>query len=299
VPQCQRCTKRFESSAPSSDICPECAAAIRSDSTLAARPGDRWKKSRALRLPFPWLSLLLAALIVAIYYLQAFADPSTPKHPYDPVLLAIGMRGEAVFVGQWWRLVTAIFVHIDLHHSLSNLCFLLLFGSIAESVFQRAGYLALWFLTGIAGSMAQMVALTPKYYDFGASGVAFGLVGALWGAYFLERVPSPAIKRRWSVVILLGFFIILGFSPDWLSAHSFNAAHLGGLLAGMISGSVIPVRTTPAPIRRLCVIIAIAGIVFLGFEKIARGKHTPQLLQTDLASPGFPSESPSVPGPPR
>ena len=193
---------------------------------------------------FPWLTLLLVSVIVATYCLQVIADHSTPKHPYDPVLLTIGMKGEAVFAGQWWRLITAIFVHIDLYHLLSNLCFLLLFGSIAESVFQHAGYLTLWFLTGIAGSMSQLVALSPQYYGFGASGVAFGLVGALWSAYFLERVPSPTFKRRWAIVVLLGFFIILGILPDWLQAHSFNAAHLGGLLAGMVLGLVIPVRAT-------------------------------------------------------
>lgn len=205
------------------------------------------------------------------------------------------MKGEAVFAGQWWRLVSAIFVHIDLYHLLSNLCFVLLFGSIAESVFQRAGYLALWFLTGIAGSMAQLVALTPKFYGFGASGVAFGLVGALWAAYCLERVPSATFRRRWTIVILLGFFIILGLLPDWIYGHSFNAAHLSGLLAGMIFGLVIPVRTTPAPVRRLCAIVAIAAVVFLGFAKVARAKHEPQILHTGRASASSPPESPNIP----
>ena len=274
MPQCQQCAKPFESSAPSGNICPECAAAIRSDSTPAACPDDLCAKSRPLRFRFPWLTLLLAILIVATYCLQVYADHSTPKHPYDPVLLAVGMKGEEVFAGQWWRLVTAIFVHIDFYHLLSNLCFLLLFGSIAESVFQRAGYTALWFLTGITGSMSQLVALSPQYYGFGASGVAFGLVGALWAAYFLERVPSSTFRRRWRVVILLGFFIILGFLPDWLSSSSFNTAHLGGLLAGMILGLVIPVTTTPAPVRRLSVIVAISAVVFLGGAKFARAKHT-------------------------
>jgi rhomboid protease GluP len=299
VPESLQRTKPLNSSAPSSDTSAERIAEARSGSTPSARSGGLWSKSRELRLRFPWLTLLLASLIVATYCLQVFADHSTPKQPYDPVLLAIGMKGEAVFAGQWWRLVSAIFVHIDLYHLLSNLCFLLLFGSIAESVFQRAGYVALWFLTGIGGSMAQLVALTPRYYGFGASGVAFGLVGALWGAYFLERVPSPTFRRRWTIVVLLGFFIILGLLPDWIYAHSFNAAHLGGLLAGMIFGLVIPVRATPAPVRRLCAIVAIAAVVFLGCAKIARAKHEPQLLHAGHASDGFPSDSSTVPQLPR
>lgn len=299
MPQCQQCAKPFDPSTPPSDICPSCAAGIRSDSGPPARRGDTLENSADLHLRFPWLTMLLASLIVTTYCLQVFADHSTPKHPYDPVLLAIGMKGEAVFGGQWWRLVSAIFVHIDLYHLLSNLCFLLLFGTIAESVFQRAGYVALWFLTGIAGSMAQLVALKPTFYGFGASGVAFGLVGALWGAYFLERVPSPTFRRRWTIVVLLGFFIILGLLPDWLQAHSFNAAHLGGLLAGMIFGLVIPVRTTPAPVRRLCAVVVVSAFVFLGCAKIARAKHEQPLLHTGRASASYPLESPVVPQPPR
>jgi len=288
-----------DSSAPSSDTRAESSAEVRSDSTSAVGSGSLWNKSRESRLRVPWMTLLLASLLVAIYSLQVLADHSTPKQPYDPVLLAVGMKGEAVFAGQWWRLVTAIFVHIDLYHLLSNICFLLLFGSIAETVFQRAGYLALWFLTGIAGSLSQLLALAPNYYGYGASGVAFGLVGALWGAYSLERVPSGTIKRRWSVVMLLGFFIILGFLPDWIHSHSFNAAHLGGLLAGMILGLVIPIRTTSAPIRKLCAIIVVAALLLVAGAKIARAKHEPPSLHVDGASAVSHSESPALPQSPR
>jgi rhomboid protease GluP len=299
VPVSQQTTTLLDSSAPPRDTCAESVAEIRSDSTSSTGPGSLWNKSRELHLRFPWMTLLLASLIVAGYCLQLLADHSTPKHPYDPVLLAVGMKGEAVFAGQWWRLVAAIFVHIDSYHLLSNLCFLLLFGSIAEAVFQRAGYLALWFLAGIAGSMSQLLALAPIYYGYGASGVAFGLVGALWGAYSLERVPSGTIKRRWSVVILLGFFITLGFLPDWIHSRSFNAAHLGGLLAGMILGLVIPVRTTPAPARKLVATVVIAALLLVACAKIARAKHEPPILHTDGASAVSPSESPALPKSPR
>jgi rhomboid protease GluP len=294
VPESLQCTKPLDSSAPSSDASPESVAEPRSDSARSGRSGGLWSKSRELRLRVPWITLFLASLIVATYFLQVAVDHSTPKRPMDPVLLAVGMRGEAVFAGQWWRLITATFVHVDLYHLLSNLCFLLLFGSIAETVFQRAGYLVLWLLTGVAGSMSQLLALSPQYYGYGASGVAFGLVGALWSAYCLERVPSPTIVRRWSVVILLAFFITLGFLPDWIHSRSFNAAHLGGLLAGMILGLVIPIRTTRAPIRRLGATVVIAAIALLGCAKLARAKHEPPFLHTGRTPGAAPSGPPVV-----
>ena len=287
MPLTQLPTKPVESSAPSTDTRPESVAEVRSDTAASPRSGGLWSKSRELRLRVPWLTFFLAAAIVVMYFLQVLADGSIPKHAMDPVLLAIGMKGEAVFAGQWWRLATAIFVHGDLYHLISNLSFLVLFGFIAETVFQRAGYFALWFLTGIAGSMSQLVALSPNAYGYGASGVAFGLVGALWGAYCLERVPSPTIVRRWSIVILLAFFIVLGFLPDWLHSHSFNAAHLGGLLAGMVLGLVMPIRTTRAPILRVCAIVAIAAIALMGCARIARAKQEPllQLSAIERAHP--------------
>ncbi len=299
MPISEQSTKPLDSAAPSRDVRQESLAEIRSHATAPARSGSLGNKSRELRLRVPWMTLFLASVFVAVYCLQVLADHSTPKHPYDPVLLAVGMKGEAVFAGQWWRLVTAIFVHIDLYHLLSNLCFLLLFGSIAETVFQRAGYLALWFLAGIAGSMSQLLALAPNYYGYGASGVAFGLVGALWSAYCLERVPSPTIVRRWSVALLLAFFIMLGFLPDWIYSHSFNAAHLGGLLAGMILGLVIPARTTPAAARKLFVTVVIAAVLLVACAEIARAKHQPHSLHTGPASAGPTAESPPVPQPPR
>jgi rhomboid protease GluP len=299
VPVSQPSTTPPDSAATSSDIRAESVAENRSGSTPPAPSPGPSNKSRGLRLRIPWMTFVLASLVALIYCLQVLADHSTPKHPYDPVLLALGMKGDAVFAGQWWRLLTAIFVHIDLYHLLSNLCFLLLFGSIAESVFERAGYLALWLLAGIAGSMSQLLALSPRYYGFGASGVAFGLVGALWTASSLERVGSATIVRRWAVVLLLAFFILLGFLPDWIHARSFNAAHLGGLLAGMILGLVIPVRTKPAPTRRLFVIVVIAAVLLVACAKIARAKHEPLSLRTGRASAGSPSGSPAVPQPPR
>ncbi len=299
MPVSQQSTTRLKSSAPSTDLRAESVAEIRCDSTSPARSGSLWNKSRELRLPVPWMTLFLASVVVASYCLQVLADHSTPKHPYDPLLLAIGMKGEAAFAGQWWRLVSAIFVHIDLYHLLSNLCFLLLFGSIAETVFQRAGYLALWFLTGIAGSMSQLLALSPQNYGFGASGVAFGLVGALWSAYCLERVPSATLARRWWVVFLLAFFITLGFLPDWIHSQSFNAAHLGGLLAGMILGLVIPVRATPAPVRKLCVTVVITALLLVPCGKFARAKHEAPLLHTDRPSADSVSESPAAAQPAR
>jgi len=299
VPVSQPSTTPPDSAATSSDIRAESVAESRSGSTPPAPSPGPSNKSRGLRLRIPWMTFVLASLVALIYCLQVLADHSTPKHPYDPVLLALGMKGDAVFAGQWWRLLTAIFVHIDLYHLLSNLCFLLLFGSIAESVFERAGYLALWLLAGIAGSMSQLLALSPRYYGFGASGVAFGLVGALWTASSLERVGSATIVRRWAVVLLLAFFILLGFLPDWIHARSFNAAHLGGLLAGMILGLVIPVGRTPAPARRLCVTVVIAAVLLVACVKIARAKHEPGSLQPGRASPGSPSGAPAVPQSPR
>jgi rhomboid protease GluP len=283
VPECLQCEKEFESSTTAHDVCPECSGTHQGDSTLHTQSTSPSKESPRLRPRFPWLTCLFVALLAVTYLVQVFAGHPSATHPFDSVLLALGMNGEAIFSGQWWRLLTSIFVHGDLFHAVSNACFLLLFGSIAEMFFQRASYIVLCLVAGIAGSMAQLIALSPRSYGYGASGVAFGLVGALWSASFVHRVASGSAVRKWSIPFLLGIFIVLAFLPDWLHSRSFNTAHLAGLLTGMILGLVLPTRTTPAPVRRLVAIIAIAAVVFVGCAKIARAKQVPMLQQDSAA----------------
>src|SRR5215467_2579081 len=107
-------------------------------------------------------------------------------HTSSPVLIRWGADfGPLTLAGQWWRLLTAVFLHIGVVHLLGNLWYLFNVGPIAESIWGRRTYLFLYFFSGLAGSVISLW-WNPLAVSAGASGALFGITGALlvslrWG----------------------------------------------------------------------------------------------------------------------
>lgn len=166
--------------------------------------------------------------------------------------------------GQWWRFVTPIFLHVQLPpqlvqpgplgallanmHLLSNMYGLFMLGPYVEKLYGSARFVVFWILTGIAGVVASYLAVQPgwaegplgqfifKPYDTasaGASGALFGLMGVLFvfGIKYSRELPE-GLKRAFGTGLLptLAINLFIGYI-----ARQFidNAAHLGGLVAGM------------------------------------------------------------------
>jgi rhomboid protease GluP len=168
----------------------------------------------------------------------------------EPVLISYGAMLNALIRPpnhQWWRLVTAIFVHNNIYHLLMNMFSLLILGLFVEKLYGSAKFVVFLMVSGIAGSLASYLTLRPALahgllgtFIFrsddvtaaGASGALFGLVGVLFvfGIKFRRELPE-GFKRAFGTgllpVILINLFI--GFL-----GRSFigNAAHLAGLLSG-------------------------------------------------------------------
>jgi rhomboid protease GluP len=143
------------------------------------------------------------------------------------VLFLFGAKlREAILMGQWWRLVTAGFLHGGLFHILMNSWVLFDLGAQVEEVFGAARMIVIYFVASVCGFLA-----STFWYpglSIGASAGVFGLLGAMIALGVLHRSPlGDAIRRhylRWAVYGLL-FGILPWFRVD-------NAAHLGGLAAG-------------------------------------------------------------------
>ena len=138
--------------------------------------------------------------------------------------------------GQYYRLLTSSFIHFGLPHLINNMIMLICLGSYVERVFGKIRYLIL-YLACAAGSsyisMLHMVDTGDLAVSGGASGVVFGIIGAL---IFLVvknkgRLEDLSWKRLLIMVLLALYF---GFS----SAGVDNAAHVGGLVTGFITGAV-------------------------------------------------------------
>jgi rhomboid protease GluP len=149
------------------------------------------------------------------------------------VLLKFGAKyGPAVAAGEYWRLLTAVFIHIGLFHLIANTIGLLIFGGMVERAYGMGAFLAIYLLAGVFGNLASYAA--GPTVSAGASGAVFGIVGA-FGAYLLvnRRVLGDLARRSlWGLVVIVAINIGFGLSVGGVD----NWAHLGGLLSGGILG---------------------------------------------------------------
>lgn len=139
--------------------------------------------------------------------------------------------------GQWWRLVSSMFLHGSLWHLLFNMLALWQVGRLAERIFGSTRFVALYMLAGVSGSIASVL-WNPHVNSVGASGAIFGIIGGLLA--FLGRsnsgVPPTVVSElRSSLIPFLLFSLWMGF----VYPHTDNAAHLGGLAGGWLAGHLL------------------------------------------------------------
>ena len=137
--------------------------------------------------------------------------------------------------GEWWRLLSSMFLHSGFIHLALNMISLYFLGSFVEEAFGRGRYLALYMLSGISGGLAYLYFGAFDVPAVGASGAIFGLLGGVLG-YSLRRGTfswqNPLIRQ---LLILLALNLYIGFSVPNIS----NTAHLGGLAGGAVFGWLV------------------------------------------------------------
>jgi rhomboid protease GluP len=133
--------------------------------------------------------------------------------------------------GQWWRLFTNCFLHIGIIHLLMNMYALLYVGILLEPILGKARFLSAYLLSGIIASMASL-----WWYDLtvsaGASGAIFGMYGVFLALLTTKLIEEEARKALLtSIVVFVGFNLLNG-----LKGGIDNAAHIGGLVGGVLIG---------------------------------------------------------------
>ena len=168
------------------------------------------------------ITTLMLALIAAGFVLQLLR----------PSLVEAGANGPEVVQGEWWRLVTSMFLHGGVVHLLLNGWALYQLGSLFELLMGSVRLLLVYFITGIAGSLAS--AFITQNHSVGASGAIFGLMGALIAFLLKHRdnLTPQAKSLLMQLLLWAGINVFLGFSTPGID----NAAHLGGAAAGLLLG---------------------------------------------------------------
>lgn len=163
--------------------------------------------------------------------------------------------GALVDSGEWWRLVTAMFLHGSLIHLGFNMLALYWLGSVVEQLLGTPRYLLLYFVSGLAGSAGALVSSSAFQPTVGASGAIYGVLGALLILEYRSTgtFAGPALTL---IVINLAFtFAIPGIS--W-------GGHLGGLAGGILATFVLDEsrrRRIPALGAVVVIGIGIASVV--------------------------------------
>lgn len=133
--------------------------------------------------------------------------------------------------GQWWRLLTNCFLHVGIFHLLLNMYALLYIGVLLEPLLGRTRFISAYLLTGITASITSL-----WWHDLtisaGASGAIFGMYGVFLAMLTTNLIEKTARKPLLtSIAVFVGYNLIYG-----LKGGIDNAAHIGGLLGGLIIG---------------------------------------------------------------
>ncbi len=242
---CRRCNR---------PICPDCmreapvgwqcARCVHQDSRRT--PVTRWRPTAGGRLGNTRVTPIVTTLIVinVVVYIWEMASHAgiyvfqgAGNNCANIVECRFAMWPAAVHHGQWYRLLTAPFLHANIEHILFNMLTLAIVGSPVEAELGKVRFIAVYLLSALGGSVASYLLSQANVLGVGASGAIFGLMGA----YFVL-----ARRRKWEVGNILALIVVnlvIGFASstiDW-------RAHIGG----MITGAVVTMGLTrSAPARR-------------------------------------------------
>jgi membrane associated rhomboid family serine protease len=232
-------------------ICPDCMTAtpvgMRCPDCSSQKTQVRTMRSMAVD---PTVAYVLIAVNVLMYLGQS-ASPSNSVYR-DFVLF-----GPLVADGEWWRLLTAGFLHGGLFHLLLNMYALFFLGRMIEPALGHVRFAALYFASLLAGSFGAVL-LNPDTPVVGASTAIFGLFGA---AIVMARNRGIDIMASG-----LGPILILNLVITFLPGLNISVGgHLGGLIGGVLGALAIEAiatrRRSPVPAVLVCAVIAIASVV--------------------------------------
>lgn len=178
-------------------------------------------------------------------------------------------NGAVTTNGEWWRLVTSMFLHYGLMHLLFNMWALFQVGHLVERFLTVRVFAGAYFVCGVVGSLASIVWNGDRVWSAGASGAVFGVYGMLGGFALRERRAIPRGVLRpllMSTAWFAGFNLLYGVAHPGID----NAAHGGGFFSGLLLGAVTAMPVDLAVRAQLRGRRAVAGLV-VGAGLIAAG----------------------------
>jgi membrane associated rhomboid family serine protease len=232
--------------------CPECVR----EGRASVRAPRRGSGLQAAGRRWGAVTLTLIAANVAMFVVSAISAASVGNSPLDnyasPVFTSLSQWPNGVhYLGEWWRVITAAFLHIGPVHLVMNMLGLLIFGSELERQLGRARYLALYLLSVLGGAAAIQLFGNPQVPFAGASTAIYGLMGGIGVLMLVQRQDLRGL------LTLLAINVFISFLPGVSLL-----GHLGGLVAGALTAGIL-VLTRRRPAAQIAGLVSLA-VILLG-----------------------------------
>ncbi|GEO66292.1 rhomboid family intramembrane serine protease [Levilactobacillus spicheri] len=212
----------------------------------------------------PYMTVGLIAVMVLVYLAMTLAGGSTNVN----VLIEFGAKINVLIQqGQWWRLVTPVFLHIGFTHILLNMLTLYFVGMQLEAAFGHWRYLVIFLVAGIGGNVASFC--FSDSLSAGASTAIFGLFGAfmMLGESFWQNPTIRSLARTFLA------FVVMNLAFDVFTPGIDLAGHIGGLFAGFLTAYLVGVPRigkVSAIKRVIATVVLVAGLVWLYLHGMAQ-----------------------------
>jgi len=239
-------------------------------SQLAAeREFDKRMQSLA---PHPWMIYALIAMNVLVFVGTLVLGANFMQIPADKLLRFGGNAASEVQRGQWWRLLSSMFLHGGIMHLLLNMYGLYVYGAVVERIYGKRLTALIYLGSGLMGSALSLHFSAQHAVSVGASGAVFGIAGALLVAVYQHREKLPKVFS--SQMMGMGIYIVYALFQGFTNAGIDNAAHVGGMIGGGIIAYILPERFDMASFRasfsnRAVTAMAVACIGILGLAATA------------------------------
>lgn len=256
--RCQRCGRAIcaecQTPAAVGVICPDCMARQRA---TAPRTRPAWV-SRLTGPGAPVVTYGIIAVCVFVFILQnlpvvgsqitnSLVYAGAYSYPSGSLSPLIGFEP--------WRMLTSVFLHANILHIALNMYTLWIFGIVLEPMLGRARYLALFLISGFAGSLGVLLISPANQPVLGASGAIFGM----FGAFFIiqRRLGANATQ----ILVLVAINLAIGFIPGFNIAWQ---AHVGGFIGGLLVGLIYVETRRPTRRRWQVPLVVLLCVVLVG-----------------------------------
>jgi rhomboid protease GluP len=234
----------------------------------------QFRRALFMATPQVFMTYVLIGINCAVFAAMLLRGVS-PLTPTNLQMVEWGADFGPLTIGekQWWRILTAAFLHFGIIHLGFNMWVLNDVGQVVERLLGNAGFLIMYLVSGLLASVASL-AVHPMSIGAGASGAVFGVFGALGGFLVRQRdsIPKEILQRLGkSTVAFVGYNLLFSLMVPAIDM----TAHVGGLVAGFLCGLVLAQPLTPPNhlgrlLRSTATALGGLGLVFLGMLWLAQ-----------------------------